>query len=100
MRERLVQFYESVGVRDFVEIAILTVLIYVALRLLGRTRGWSMIRGLGLYKPIRCTSCGREGTRGYVFREGQLVCKNMTACEERRVREIHRARQRDQEVPV
>lgn len=48
MKERLVQFYESVGTRDFVEIAILTVAIYVALRFLGRTRGWSMIRGLGL----------------------------------------------------
>lgn len=48
MKERLLQFYESVGVRDFVEIAILTVLIFVALRLLGKTRGWNMIRGLGL----------------------------------------------------
>lgn len=48
LKERLAQFYESVGTRDFVEIAILTVLIYVVLRFLGRTRGWSMIRGLGL----------------------------------------------------
>ncbi len=48
MRERLVQFYESVGPRDFVEIAILTVFIYVVLRFLGKTRGWGMIRGLGL----------------------------------------------------
>lgn len=48
MRGRLLQFYESVGTRDFVEIAILTVLIYVALRFLGTTRSWSMVRGLGL----------------------------------------------------
>ncbi len=52
MRERLLQFYESVGTRDFVEVAILTVLIYVALRLLGKTRGWSMIRGLGLVAVV------------------------------------------------
>lgn len=48
MSERLVQFYVSVGPRDFVEIAILTVLFYVVLRFLGKTRGWGMVRGLGL----------------------------------------------------
>src|SRR5581483_11067710 len=48
LRERLVQFYESVGTRDFIEIAIFTVLIYIVLRFLGKTRGWGMIRGLGL----------------------------------------------------
>lgn len=48
MSGRLLQFYGSVGPRDFVEIAILTVLIYVVLRFLGKTRGWSMVRGLGL----------------------------------------------------
>lgn len=41
-------FYESVGTRDLVEIAILTVLIYLLLRFLRTTRGWGMVRGLGL----------------------------------------------------
>jgi diadenylate cyclase len=48
LSERLLQFYESVGTRDFIEIAILTVLIYVLLRFLGTTRGWNLVRGLGL----------------------------------------------------
>ena len=45
---QLVQLYESVGVRDLVEIAILAVAIYALLRLLGRTRGSGLVRGLGL----------------------------------------------------
>ena len=36
---QLVQLYESVGIRDLIEIAILAVAIYALLRLLGRTRG-------------------------------------------------------------
>jgi diadenylate cyclase len=46
--ERLVQLYDSVGTRDLVEIAVLAVAIYGALRFLGRTRGAGMVRGLGL----------------------------------------------------
>ncbi len=48
MRERLAQLYESVGTRDGVEIAILAVAIYLILRLLGKTRGAGIVRGLGL----------------------------------------------------
>ncbi len=48
MQERLTQLYESVGVRDLVEIGILALVIYVALRLLGKTRGAGLVRGLGL----------------------------------------------------
>ncbi len=48
MRERLAQLYESVGPRDGVEIAILAVTIYLILRLLGKTRGAGLVRGLGL----------------------------------------------------
>jgi diadenylate cyclase len=48
LSERLVQFYESIGTRDFVEIVILAVLIHFVLRFLGSTRGWGMVRGLGL----------------------------------------------------
>lgn len=48
MSDRLVQFYESIGTRDFVEIGILAVLIHIVLRFLGSTRGWGLVRGLGL----------------------------------------------------
>lgn len=48
MRERLAQLYESVGSRDVVEIAILAAAIYLILRLLGKTRGAGIVRGLGL----------------------------------------------------
>lgn len=48
MKERLAQLYESVGTRDVVEIAILAVTIYLILRLLGKTRGAGIVRGLGL----------------------------------------------------
>jgi diadenylate cyclase len=46
--ERLIQLYESFGVRDLVEIGVLALAIYVVLRLLGRTRGAGLVRGLGL----------------------------------------------------
>jgi diadenylate cyclase len=47
---RLTQLYESLGPRDLVQIAILAVVIYAALHLLGRTvgSGSSIGRGLGL----------------------------------------------------
>jgi diadenylate cyclase len=46
--ERLIQLYESFGVRDLVEIGVLALAIYVVLRLLGKTRGAGLVRGLGL----------------------------------------------------
>lgn len=48
MRERLAQLSESVGTRDVVEIAILAAAIYLILRMLGKTRGAGIVRGLGL----------------------------------------------------
>ncbi len=48
MGRQLVKIYESVGVRDLVEILILAVAIYALLRLLGKTRGSGLVRGLGL----------------------------------------------------
>ncbi|MFN4259000.1 MAG: diadenylate cyclase CdaA [Gemmataceae bacterium] len=48
MNERLMLFYESVGVRDVVEIAVLALAIYAILRFLGQTRGSGMVRGLVL----------------------------------------------------
>jgi diadenylate cyclase len=48
LTERFVQLYESIGVRDLVEIGILALLIYGILRFIGRTRGASMVRGLGI----------------------------------------------------
>src|SRR5579884_1213359 len=48
LRDRLAQLYESVGTRDGIEIAILAVTIYLILRLLGKTRGAGIVRGLGL----------------------------------------------------
>ena len=46
--DRLAQFYDSATSRDVIEIAILTAILYVLLRLLGKTRGASIVRGLGL----------------------------------------------------
>jgi diadenylate cyclase len=46
--KRLAQIYELVGSRDLIEIAILAIAIYVLLRLLGKTRGSGVVRGLGL----------------------------------------------------
>lgn len=48
MFERLLQLYESATTRDVVEIAILAVAVFVLLRLLGKTRGAGLVRGLGL----------------------------------------------------
>src|SRR5262249_6489286 len=48
LKERLAQLYESIGTRDFIEVAILAVAIYVVLRFLRRTRGAGIVRGLGL----------------------------------------------------
>jgi diadenylate cyclase len=48
LRERLSQFVDSIGTRDLVEIAILAVALFCVLRLLGRTRGAGLVRGLGL----------------------------------------------------
>ncbi len=48
MTDRLSQLYDSLGTRDLIEIAILALAIYTLLRLLGRTRGAGMVRGLGL----------------------------------------------------
>ncbi len=48
MTERFVHLYESIGARDLIEIGILSLLIYGILRFIGRTRGASMVRGLGI----------------------------------------------------
>jgi diadenylate cyclase len=48
MQERLAQLYESVSLRDLVEIAILALVIYAILRFLGKTRGSGLVRGLAL----------------------------------------------------
>lgn len=48
MKDRLAQLYEVVGTRDLVEIVILGLVIYFALRFLGKTRVSGMVRGLGL----------------------------------------------------
>jgi diadenylate cyclase len=46
--ERLAQLGEAMDRRDLLEVALLAVAIYVLLRLLGRTRGSGIVRGLGL----------------------------------------------------
>jgi diadenylate cyclase len=48
LAKRLAQLYEAVGTRDLIEIAILAVVIYLLLRLLGQSRASGMVRGLGL----------------------------------------------------
>jgi diadenylate cyclase len=48
LTERLTQLYESVDFRDLVEIAILALTCYAILRLLGKTRGSGVVRGLAL----------------------------------------------------
>src|SRR4051794_601879 len=48
LRERLTQLVDALGTRDLVEIAILAVTIFFVLRLLGKTRGAGLVRGLGL----------------------------------------------------
>lgn len=42
------QIYGSVGLRDMVQIAILALVIFAVLRFLGTTRGWGLVRGLGV----------------------------------------------------
>ena len=48
MGEHLYQLYRSIGHRDAIEIAILTLLIYALLRFLNKTRVSGMVRGLGI----------------------------------------------------
>ena len=47
-KEHLTQFLETIGKRDLVEIAILAVVIYFLLSLLGKARGVGVVRGLAL----------------------------------------------------
>lgn len=49
MNDRLAQVFDSVDRRDLVEIFLLACALYCLLRLLGRTRGASLVRGLGLF---------------------------------------------------
>jgi diadenylate cyclase len=44
----MAQLYESIGIRDLIEIGILAVVIYCVLRFLGKTRGSVVIRGLSI----------------------------------------------------
>jgi len=48
LAERFFQIYQALGYRDFVEISLLAVLIYLLLRFIGATRGIGMVRGLGI----------------------------------------------------
>ena len=48
MTERLLQLYDSADTKDAVEVVLLALAIYLLLRLLGRTRGAGIVRGLGL----------------------------------------------------
>jgi diadenylate cyclase len=48
MPERLIHLYESIGVRDLVEVAVLAAIIYLVLRLIGASRGAGIVRGLGI----------------------------------------------------
>src|SRR5436309_8918860 len=48
MPDRWGQLRDAVDGRDLFEVAILAVVLYALLRLLGRTRGSGMVRGLGL----------------------------------------------------
>lgn len=48
MPERLIHLYESIGVRDLIEVAILAGIIYLVLRLIGASRGAGIVRGLGI----------------------------------------------------
>jgi uncharacterized protein (TIGR00159 family) len=49
LTDRLALLYESVDSRDVIEILLLALAVYVVLRLLGRSRGASLVRGLGLF---------------------------------------------------
>lgn len=48
MKDGIAALVEALTVRDAVEIAVLVVVVYCALRFLGRTRGAGVVRGLGL----------------------------------------------------
>ena len=48
MLERFAQLYESIGRRDIIEIAILSVIVYGVLRFIGASRGAGIVRGLGI----------------------------------------------------
>jgi diadenylate cyclase len=48
LKDRLAALYEALTARDAVEITVLAIIIYLALRFLGRTRGAGVVRGLGL----------------------------------------------------
>lgn len=48
MPERLIHLYESVGIRDLIEVGILAAVIYLVLRLIGAARGAGIVRGLGV----------------------------------------------------
>jgi len=48
LKERLAQVYDSVGMRDLIEIFILALAIYAIVRFLNKTRGSGMIRALAL----------------------------------------------------
>jgi len=48
LKERLAALYEALTTRDVIEVGILAVVIYLAMRFLGRTRGAGVVRGLGL----------------------------------------------------
>jgi diadenylate cyclase len=48
MPERLIHLYESIGVRDLIEVAVLAGVIYLVLRLIGASRGAGIVRGLGI----------------------------------------------------
>lgn len=49
MSERLTTLFESADRRDLIEIMLLALALYLFLRLLGRSRGASLVRGLGLF---------------------------------------------------
>src|SRR5439155_20471266 len=49
LTERLLQLYETADRRDVIEIALLALALYFMLRLLGRSRGAGIVRGLSLF---------------------------------------------------
>ncbi|MBY0229591.1 MAG: hypothetical protein K2W96_09955, partial [Gemmataceae bacterium] len=48
MLDRLTQIYDTATTRDAVEVLLLALAIFLALRFLGKTRGAGIVRGLGL----------------------------------------------------
>ena len=49
MWDRFINLVTSISARDFIEISLLAVAFYWLIRLLGRTRGAGMVRGLGMF---------------------------------------------------